>query len=229
MEQKAHRTYVGPGRLYDVIGASQFALAVSCGLREQHTLLDFGCGSLRGGRFFISYLQAGHYYGVEPNQWLVQEALREELGEDILTVKSPHFSAADDFSVPFDVRFDVIVAQSIFTHTGKDLMRRLFASLAAAVKERGLILATFFVGDADETRSGWFYFDNLPKGESVLAAYTEATIRAFAADAGLHARHIHFWHPANQQWFLFSPSQQALPTPEQEARFTGLNILPPLP
>jgi hypothetical protein len=191
---------VGPGRLYDVIGASQ---------------LDFGCGSLRGGRFFISYLQAGHYYGVEPNQWLVQEALREELGEDILTVKSPHFSAADDFSVPFDVRFDVIVALSIFTHTGKDIMRRLFA--------------TFFVGDADETRSGWFYFDNFPKGESVLAAYTEPTIRAFAADAGLHARRIHFWHPANQQWFLFSPSQQALPTPEQEARFTGLNILPPLP
>ncbi len=229
MTSMAYRTYVGPGKMYDIIGASQFALAVSCGLREQHLLLDFGCGSLRGGRFFIPYLQAGHYYGIEPNEWLITQAVHEELGEDILTVKAPHFMAVDDFTVPFTVSFDLIVAQSIFTHTGKDLMRRLFASFAGAVKKEGLILATFFLDSTDEERNGWFYFDNLPNGESVLAAYRQETVCAFAADAGLYAQHIHFWHPAGQQWFLFSPSTQRLPTKEQAEHFYGLNILPSLP
>ncbi|MBO4301664.1 MAG: class I SAM-dependent methyltransferase [Desulfovibrio sp.] len=229
MEKAAYRTYVGPGSLYDIIGASQFALSVSCGLREQHLLLDFGCGSLRGGRFFIPYLRAGHYYGVEPNQWLVDQAVQQELGADMITLKAPHFAAVNDFSVPFDVPFHMIVAQSIFTHTGKDLMRRLFASLAGAISPEGLILATFFLDNSDEERSGWFYFDSLPNGQKVLAAYRQETVCAFAAEVGLHARHIHFWHPAGQQWFLFSKTAERLPTAEQASHFYGLNVLPPLP
>ncbi len=228
-ENNRHRAYVGAAGLYDIIGASQFALAVSCGLREQHTLLDFGCGSLRGGRFFIPYLRPGGYYGVEPNKWLVERAFAQEIGEDVIRLKKPHFAYVDDFSVPFDQKFDFVMAQSIFTHTGRDLAARLFASLATALKETGLITATFFVGEADEQRQGWIYFDTVPRGESVATPYTQGTITELAREVGLYTRHVCFHHPRNQQWFLFSFAESRLPSPDQVALFHGLNIMPPLP
>ena len=51
-----YRAYVGSPKAYDVTAATQFALMVGLGLREDHTLLDIGCGSLCGGRLFIPYL-----------------------------------------------------------------------------------------------------------------------------------------------------------------------------
>jgi hypothetical protein len=62
-----YSAYVGPPREYDFMGATQFRLLTTLGLRETHRLLDFGCGSLRAGRFLIPYLLPAHYYGVEPN------------------------------------------------------------------------------------------------------------------------------------------------------------------
>ena len=49
------------------MGATQFALLSALGLPEDDRLLDIGCGSLRGGRLFITYLAEGGYTGIEPN------------------------------------------------------------------------------------------------------------------------------------------------------------------
>ena len=45
-------------------------------------VLDIGCGSLRAGRLFIPYLLPGHYYGLEPEKWVVDEAIKNEIGEE---------------------------------------------------------------------------------------------------------------------------------------------------
>ena len=60
---------------YDLSSALQFSLLTSLGLRENHTLLDIGCGSLRGGRLALMYLLPEHYYGIEPEQWLIEEGI----------------------------------------------------------------------------------------------------------------------------------------------------------
>ena len=70
-----YSAYVGPPALYDFMGATQFRLLTTLGLRDTHNLLDFGCGSLRAGRLLIPYLLPGRYFGVEPNAWLVEEAI----------------------------------------------------------------------------------------------------------------------------------------------------------
>jgi hypothetical protein len=56
-----YRAYIGPTSRYDFMGASQFRLATTLGLRSGHKLLDFGCGSLRAGKLFIPYLETGNY------------------------------------------------------------------------------------------------------------------------------------------------------------------------
>jgi hypothetical protein len=72
-----YRAFVGPFDQYDVMGATQFALLFALGLRQTHRFLDIGCGSLRAGRLFIAYLDPGNYVGVEPNQWLIEEAIKK--------------------------------------------------------------------------------------------------------------------------------------------------------
>ena len=43
-----YTSFVGPPDQYDLMGATQFRLLTTLGLRDTHRVLDFGCGSLRG-------------------------------------------------------------------------------------------------------------------------------------------------------------------------------------
>src|SRR5688572_4495446 len=95
-----YRAFVGPPATYDIIAASQFNLLTSLGLRDHHKLLDIGCGSLRGGRLFIPYLQPESYYGIEPEQWLVEDGIENEIGHDQIALKSPRF----DYNAEFNLR-----------------------------------------------------------------------------------------------------------------------------
>ena len=79
--------FVGPPTQYDFMGATQFRLLTSLGLRANHHLLDFGCGSLRAGKLFIVYLSKGHYFGIEPNKWLIEDAINNQVGKDLIGLK----------------------------------------------------------------------------------------------------------------------------------------------
>lgn len=102
-----HRAYVGPPGLYDYLGAAQFRLLTMMGLREEHRLLDFGCGSLRAGRLFIPWLLPGRYFGIEPNRWLIDDAIRLELGSDMMGLRNPRFDDNDQMRMDvFGTDFD---------------------------------------------------------------------------------------------------------------------------
>ena len=64
-----HRDMVG-GR-WDEIGRLQFDFLRARGLKPAHRPLDIGCGCLRGGIHAIKYLDAGNYYGLDINCWLI--------------------------------------------------------------------------------------------------------------------------------------------------------------
>ena len=76
---KNYKAYVGLPDRYDFMGATQFRLLTSLGLRAHHKLLDFGCGSLRAGKLFIPYLDAANYHGQDPNEWLIRDGIENEL------------------------------------------------------------------------------------------------------------------------------------------------------
>src|SRR6266536_2229601 len=93
-----YRAYVGPPQDYDLIAAMTFNLLTTLGLRQDHTVLDIGCGSLRIGRLLIPYLNNSNYCGIEPNKWLVEEGIRQETGQDQIRIKQPTFYFADSAS-----------------------------------------------------------------------------------------------------------------------------------
>ena len=63
-----------------------------------------------------------------------------------------------DFSTDvFSVRFDFILAQSIFSHAGRNLISIALRNFKESLKPDGLIAATFADGNTDFEGKGWIY------------------------------------------------------------------------
>ena len=129
---------------------------LTSGHRASLTSWDVGCGSLRAGRLFISYLDKGRYFGIEPNKWLVDEAIENNIGKDLVQIKEPRFDYNSDFSSDvFSEKFDFIIAQSIFSHTGNDLTRIALLNFKKSLRPDGIVVLTFIEGFHDFTGDGW--------------------------------------------------------------------------
>jgi hypothetical protein len=172
-----------------------FNLLTTLGLRQHHTLLDIGCGSLRAGRLLIPYLNAGNYVGVEPNRWLVDEGIRKEVGDDLIRIKQPRFYFADTPAVLAGegATIDFAVAQSIFSHCGLDLIRGWVDGISPLLAPAGALAATFLLADQDFAGAGWVYPE--------CVSFTLPTLQAIAADAGLRL-HVLDWRHPRQTWML---------------------------
>jgi SAM-dependent methyltransferase len=190
-----YRAYVGPPEDYDLIAAMTFNLLTTLGLRQHHTLADIGCGSLRAGRLFIPYLNVGHYVGIEPNQWLVEEGIRREVGADLIRIKQPRFYYSDSPAVLADshLTIDFAVAQSIFSHCGLDLIRAWLGAISPVLAPTGALAATFLLASDDYRGTGWVYPE--------CVSFTLETLTKTAADVGLRLQVLDWRHP-RQTWVL---------------------------
>lgn len=218
-----YSSYVGPPAQWDFMGSTQFRLLTTLGLREHHRLLDLGCGSLRAGRLLIPYLNAGGYCGIEPNMWLVEDAIAAEIGAETIARKQARFSDSAHFDAAgFGTPFDFIVAQSIFSHAGPDMLAEALPRLAAALAPGGLILATFLCHDLrpeipPET-PGWTY--------PGCIAYRPETLADQCAAAGLTGRRLPWYHP-RQTWYAIAAQPADLPAPGMDHHLGGAVLRDP--
>lgn len=190
-----YRAYVGPPKDYDLVSAMVFNLLTCLGLRQDHIVLDIGCGSLRNGRLLIPYLNRDKYIGIEPNKWLVDDGVKNEIGKTLVKIKRPIFSYSDsmkDFNQPLGV--DYAFAQSIFSHTGLDLLDKWLSEVSHHLKKDGVLLATFLVDDKDSGDQGWVY--------PGCVKYTPSTVARIASKHGFHFKLLNWYHP-RQSWAAF--------------------------
>lgn len=137
-----HRSVVGG--LWDELGTLQFEFLKLQGLQPEHTLVDIGCGALRGGIRFIPYLNAGNYYGIDRNQSLI-EAGKAELAAAGTPDKRPTFCVNEQFELGrFAMKFDYAIALSVFTHLPMNQIVRCLVETKKVLKPRGQFYATFF-------------------------------------------------------------------------------------
>ena len=192
-----YRAFVGPPEDYDLVAAMTFNLLTTLGLRQHHSLLDVGCGSLRIGRLLIPYLNRGKYFGVEPNEWLVDEGIRRELGETLVQIKRPTFFFSDspDTITQAKTAFDFALAQSIFSHCGLDLIKGWLSAISRSLAQDGALVATFLIGEEDAAQKGWIYPD--------CVNYRPATLDRAAKDLNLRFEILDWKHP-RQKWALFA-------------------------
>jgi SAM-dependent methyltransferase len=192
-----YRAYVGPPEDYDLIAAMAFNLLTTLGLRQHHSVIDIGCGSLRIGRLLIPYLNRGKYFGAEPNEWLVAEGIRRELGETLVQIKRPTFFFSDspETVAQANIAFDFALAQSIFSHCGLNLIKGWLSAVSRSLSDNGAFVATFLIGEEDCTKTGWIYPE--------CVNYRPTTLERAAKDVNLRFEILDWKHP-RQTWALFA-------------------------
>jgi SAM-dependent methyltransferase len=140
-------------------GAFQLFFLQAMGLRPSHTLLDIGCGPLRGGMHAIAYLDRGHYCGIDCNESFIRAA-RARVHCEGLSSKEPVLHVIDDFDLEHVVgRFDFGLAFSVLNHCTPEQRRRFLLR----VPERLNVDARLYVSHAD-----WFRHDALTGTRLVL-------------------------------------------------------------
>lgn len=212
-----HRKYVGPPERYDLASASQFSLLTTLGLREDHSLLDIGCGSLRAGRLLLMYLNPGKFYGIEPNQWLIDDGIKNEIGRDLIELKKPVFSNDSNFTLTtFGRTFDYMIAQSIFSHATQSQIKRCLAEAKKALNPEGIFAATFFIGESNYEGNEWVY--------PGCVYYTLDYFTKMAADAGLACKTVNWTHSNQQTWVTLTHPEYADQVP-QVADATRISVL----
>jgi hypothetical protein len=196
-----HRTAVGG--LWDEIGTLQFEYLRSQGLRPEHRFLDVGCGCMRAGVHLARYLQPGHYYGFDPQQWLLDAGQGE-----LAAVGAP--PAVTRCTETFDVRgwpqFDFAIAQSVFTHLTLDRFGACLRSIAPNLRY-GTLYATFFEGAHGVRDLPHQPGDVVTHFDADPYHFEPADILRAAHDAGWHGTWIGDWrHPRDQKIASFRPA-----------------------
>lgn len=199
---KHYRAYVGHPSRYDVLTGQQFGLLTSYGLREHHRVCDIGCGSLRLGRVLMPFLLPGNYFGIEPNEWLIQEGVEKECGEDLVRIKRPVFYHGEDFQVSrFRVTFEFVIAHSIFTHATMGQIRQCLREVSACLSSGGQFFATFQPAEHDHLGEAWHY--------PSCCGYRYETIRALAKESDLTCDQVEWPHPEFQEWLRLTHPESA--------------------
>jgi SAM-dependent methyltransferase len=206
------------GGMWNGIGRLQFDFMVGQGLQPYHSFLDVGCGSLRGGLYFIRYLDQDRYCGMDlrapllkGGQAEIRRAGLQDKGAVLLQDGTFRFSR-------FERRFDLAIAQSLFTHLPFNAIMRCLTEMEGALAPGGRFYATFFANNGprlriDEIRlmrggkelwPGWVRCDSDPY-------YYDPDIFRWAVDGStLDCTLFGDWgHPADQQMLLFTKKDAA--------------------
>lgn len=173
------------------IGELQLKFLKQEGMEAEHTFLDVGCGSLRGGRYFIDYLEEGNYTGMDINESIILEG-KSIVDEDLLVEKDPTFLVNDDLQFDeFEGTFDYILALSVLTHLPRADIVECLAN-AHKVMDSG-------------SRFYFTYFDPQVKdytGDLKSFSYSRGTLAQMANENGLAINFVdpdEFPHPRNQR------------------------------
>ena len=117
-------------------------------LKGKGTILDIGFGSGRDSLYFKS--KGYEVYAIDPEDAFVQHA--KELG-----LKSVYKLKAEE--IEFANRFDGIWACASLLHVPSEKLKDVFDRCATALKECGIMYASFKLGNFEGERNGRFYLD----------------------------------------------------------------------
>jgi hypothetical protein len=143
---------------------------------------------------------------VEPEAWLIEEGIRNEIGQDLIELKKPRFSNAADFAFGgFERKFDFLLAQSIFSHASAAQIDRCLSEAVKVMQPEAVFAATFVRGDDDYKGEEWAYPD--------CVAFRLETMQRVAANNGLACRVLDWPHPNNQTWIALTHAAHAAAVP----------------
>lgn len=165
------------GGHWDEMGQLQIRFLIDNGLKPQHRMLDIGCGTLRGGRHFIRYLEPDHYTGIDISKKALAYC-EELLIEEKLTDKQPTLVLNQEMRLRFSMftgqTFDYLFAQSVFTHLPTEYIDECFEHVKKIMTPDSLFFFTFFCDDEHNRRGlkdfsqPWSFYEELAERHGYL-------------------------------------------------------------
>ena len=197
VKQRGHRKYVGglDAEMWYGIGKRQYHFLINEGLTPEHKFLDIACGSLRLGQYLIPFLNKDNYFGVEGENYLVNEGLKHEIYFDVVLRKNPNFAFNYNFDFSFADEIDVAWAQSLFTHLTIEDIGLCLTSVKKVLKDDGRFYFTFFEGPEDQNLHAESHANK-------NWSYEYKSIESCAMDCGLKLRYIGHWGHERDQMMV---------------------------
>lgn len=138
-----HRRYVANGAPFST-GAPVFNMLIEEGLKETDTLCDVGCGSLRVGRFLIMYLNAGGYYGIEPNDELLAAGILSEVTDELCRLKDVSWYNTDHYHWATDFKFDWVLISGVLVHKTHNEIAQALNAAYNMLKPGGSLIVDYY-------------------------------------------------------------------------------------
>ena len=144
-------------------------------LRPDDRLLEVGSGAGHLAKQAIEYLDFEKYYGIEPNQWTMEEnKIFDPIFAERLIYWGARFdsNAEFDFSVFGDQKYDVIFSHSILSHASVQQLDTYFRGISEYLETDGSALASLHYDLRNECEEStewqypgisWFKWDTLVK------------------------------------------------------------------
>jgi SAM-dependent methyltransferase len=125
--------------------------------------LDYGCGALSAGTYFIKYLNKNKYFGVDVSKGVLKEGLKR-IENSGLSGKNAQLRQIPSGVIEPIVElgtFDIIWAQSVLTHMPPKDIEFLLSKLPILLKDTdSSFYATFAITDGDPVQKkykDWYY------------------------------------------------------------------------
>jgi len=197
--------FVGcPLEFFETTARDPLCVALMAGLRRDSAVLEVGCGCLRVGYWFIGYLDAGKYCGIEPNIKML-DAGRELILGDLAGEKKPCFSHNDDFDFGvFATSFDFVIAYSIWSHASKPQIARMLDAFREMARPGARFVASWYVPSAnlpDYQGTTWVGRSHQSDVPGVVT-HDPAWLVATAAAHGLECQFIDDLMTLGQNWVV---------------------------
>lgn len=124
-------------------GVPFFDWIVELGLKPEHTLADYGCGTLRVGVHAIKYLDPGRYWGLEVSGEFLEEG-RKLVGSALLEEKKPHLHTISPGSVAeaASAAPHMVISTKVFNHVHPDELAEYFHNILTIAGPSGRAMVT---------------------------------------------------------------------------------------
>jgi len=137
---------VGPAHLWKMKREFQREFLTNAGLRPDQSLLDVGCGTLRGGVPLITYLLPGRYCGIDVRAEALEGA-RRELALTGLESKHPRLVHSPDLAtLDLGRRFDFVWAFSVLIHMSDEVLDGCLTGIGRHLASDGVFFANVKYG-----------------------------------------------------------------------------------
>ena len=154
-KMESRHSLVGPANLWKSKRNFQIDFLLKKNLKPTATLMDIGCGTLRGGIPLIKYLNTGNYFGIELRDFALEEG-KKELHEVKLEFKKPTLIHSSDISnIKLETKLDVIWSFAVLIHMSDEILDDTLSFVQRYLSDTGVMYANVNIGKG---RGVWHEF-----------------------------------------------------------------------